>query len=256
MIKVKNNRQNPGAMFHYAHFICDCLFPEIINEIYKYDEVIREKTLEQTIGNFNKIYSEVMQNKNTELLPNDFKKLDIDVIIYKKKEYYCDKDNFTKFRDYIFLRYNIDSLVYNNNYPEVILIRRGERVNLIDDHILFEQNDNILTGKERREIKNIDAVEDYLKNKYPYRFKSLYFENMPFVEQIKYFNNAKLIICAHGAVMSNMFFCKNGTRIIEVTCGKNFVFFNTMVNILNIKLSRCLKNEYNNIIRHININTI
>ena len=34
MIKVINNR-NEGDLFHYAHFICDCLFPEIINDIYK-----------------------------------------------------------------------------------------------------------------------------------------------------------------------------------------------------------------------------
>lgn len=42
MIKIKNNRVD-GSLFHYAHFICDCLFPEIICDIFNYDEVIREK---------------------------------------------------------------------------------------------------------------------------------------------------------------------------------------------------------------------
>lgn len=29
MIRIKNNRKE-GSLFHYAHFICDCLFSEII----------------------------------------------------------------------------------------------------------------------------------------------------------------------------------------------------------------------------------
>lgn len=42
MIKVINNRSE-GSLFHYAHFICDCLFPEIMCDIFNYDEVIRLK---------------------------------------------------------------------------------------------------------------------------------------------------------------------------------------------------------------------
>jgi hypothetical protein len=85
MIKVKNNRIN-GSLFHYAHFLCDCLFPEIMNDTFKYDEVIREKNINQTIGNFSKIYKEVMMIKNTELLSDHFNNLNIDTIIYKNKE--------------------------------------------------------------------------------------------------------------------------------------------------------------------------
>ena len=44
MIKIKNVRQN-GYMFHYAHFICDCLFPEVISNIFNYKEVVREKNM-------------------------------------------------------------------------------------------------------------------------------------------------------------------------------------------------------------------
>ena len=48
MIKIKNIR-NAGSLFHYAHFIIDCLFPEIINNVYNYKEVIREKNIDQTL---------------------------------------------------------------------------------------------------------------------------------------------------------------------------------------------------------------
>ena len=51
MIRVKNNRYD-GSLFHYAHFICDCLFPEIIVDIFNYNEVIREKSIHQNNWKF------------------------------------------------------------------------------------------------------------------------------------------------------------------------------------------------------------
>ena len=255
MIRIKNNRKE-GSLFHYAHFICDCLFPEIINNIFKYDEVIRIKNIKQTIGNFAKIYTEVMMTKNTELLSENYNNIDVDIISYNNKEDYCDKINFDKFTNYIFSRYKINNLEYNTDYPEVILIKRNDRINLIDDEYLKRINTNITTGKERREIKDINKVEIYLQNKYDNKFKSLYFENLAFEEQIKYFSNAKLIICAHGAVMSNMFFCKQGTTIIEVTCETKWKFFDKIGEILNLKHIKCHTNDYDNIINCIEINKI
>jgi hypothetical protein len=256
MIKVKNSRYGYGKchLFHYAHFVCDCLFPEIINDIFKYDEVIREKNIDETIGNCSKIYTEVMNIKHTELLTKDFNDLKIDIIYYEIKEKYCDKPHFDKFRNYIFSRYNINNLEYNTEYPEVILIKRDNRINLIDDEYLAKINTNITTGKERREINNIDNVETYLKNKYNNKFKAIYFEHIAFKEQVLYFNNAKIIICAHGAVMSNMFFCKEGTTIIEVTCGVEWIFFDKISKILNLNHIKCNDNNYNELINCITIN--
>lgn len=247
MIKVKNQRIG-GSLFHYAHFICDCLFPEIIADIFNYNEVIREKNLNQTIGNFSKIYMDIMMVKNIELLTNDFNNLNVDTIHYKNKEKYIDKIYFDKFRNFIFERYNIKNLEYNN-YPKVILIKRGDRINLIDDEYLSKINTNITTGKDRREINNIIDIENFLQNKYENKFKSLYFENMPFEEQVKYFYNAKLIICAHGAVMANLFFCKEGTTIIEVTCNTSWVFFDKISNILKLNHIKCHKNNFDSIIK-------
>ena len=148
--------ENIINLFHYAHFICDCLFPEIVENIFNFKEVFREKSLLQTIGNFSKIYTEVMMTKHTELLRDDFNNLNVDAIFIKraKSEYY-NKINFDKFRRIIFKRYNIYHLEYNNEYPEVILVKRGDRKNLIDDEYLSKRNKNVTNGKERREINNI-----------------------------------------------------------------------------------------------------
>ena len=248
MIKLINNRCRcgGGSLFHYAHFICDCLFPEIISDVFNYGEVFREKIPFQTIGYFDKIYTDVLRIKNTELNSDYFKNLTVPVLKYKKKEEYLDKIYFDKFRKFIFERYNINHLEYNNDYPEIILIKRGGRIKLADNKV------NVSTGKERREIHNIIKVENLLQNKYKNKFKSLYFENLPFEEQVKYFNNAKIIVCAHGAVMSNMFFCKKKTKIIEVTCDKEWPFFLSMIKILNLNHIKCDENNFKSLARIIN----
>lgn len=255
MIKVKNQRKTGGNLFHYAHFVCDCLFPEVMNDIFKYKRVIREKNLFQSLGNFSKIYSDVMVVKHHEAVQQRFNNLKKRMIIYKTKERYCNPACFDKFRKYIFSRYKIKHLEYNNNYPKVLLIKRGTRIDLIADPQLAKINTNITTGKERREINEIDKVESYLLNKYKDNFKALYFENIPFEEQVLYFNNAKLIVCAHGAVMSNMFFCKKRTTILEITCNAKWKFFDTITRILRLNNIKCNDNNYEKIINYIdNIN--
>ena len=254
MIKIVNERINDGNLFHYAHFLADCLFPEIIHEVYKHSEVIREKNIEQTLGNFCIIYTDVMLTKNTELIKAKFDKLKIDTISCKNKECYCNKICFDKFRNYIFTRYTIEPLIYDEHYPQVILIKRGERINLIDDEYLKKININVTTGKERREINDIDSVEQYLKTKYTHKFKSVYLESINFEAQVRYFNNAKLIVVAHGAGMTNMFFCKEGTTIIEVTCAVKWQFFDVMSRILKLNHIKQHENNVDKIIRCIEQN--
>ena len=255
MIKVKNSRGG-GSLFHYAHFLCDCLFPEVINDIFKYEEVVREKNIKQTLGNFSKIYMDVMMIKNTELLSDQFNDLKVDIVLYPKKENYCDKIHVDKFRNFIFTRYKIDNLKYNDKYPEVVLVKRSDRIKLINDEYLEKINTNITTGKERREIDNIDTVEKYLQDKYTNKFRSIFFEHISFEEQVMYFNNARLIICAHGAVMSNMFFCKESTKIIDITCGCKWKFFDKLSEILNLEHIRCNQNTINEILNCIKNNEI
>jgi hypothetical protein len=255
MIKVINNRVD-GDLFHYAHFICDCLFPEIVNDVYKYKQVFRIKHAKQTIGNFGKIYTDVMSNSNTEVEKKTFDNLKFNTIVYKNKEQYSNITYFNKFRNFIFSRYNINPLVYNENYPRVILIKRYGRVNLLNDPQIMKQTKNYSTGKERREITQIDVIEKHLENKYGNLFKSVYLELTPFEEQVKYFNNAKLIIAAHGAGLSNLFFCKQRTKVIEVTCGKKWEFFDTISRVLNLQHIKCNKNKFDEIYNCIQMNTL
>jgi hypothetical protein len=251
-IKVINNRNKilKNNLFHYAHFICDCLFIEIINKFYDYNIVYRQKTLKQTIGNFEKIYEEVMNNKNIELKITDFIKLEYNEIILDKKEYHINIDSFNKFRYYIFERYNINHNLYNTSYPEVLLIKRGKRRQLLNDIDLIKINTSIRTGSERREIVKRNKLQKYLELKYTNKFNSVFLEDKCFEEQVNLFNNAKLIILAHGAALSNMFFCKKGTTIIEITCNMIWPFFDNISSILelnHIKVNNNIKSIISNL---------
>ena len=56
-----------SSKFQYPHFLVDVLMIEIDNNVFDYDVVYRIKDLRNTIGNFDKIYEEVMEVKNIEI---------------------------------------------------------------------------------------------------------------------------------------------------------------------------------------------
>jgi hypothetical protein len=220
------NRRSSGSLFHFAHFFSDCLYPEVLNEIYKYKKVIRIKNLDQTLGNFSKMYKEIMGNDTVEISESEFQsKIKIPTIL-RGKEHYNDLTSINKFRDFIFQRYGISPADYNPNYPEILLIRRGGRIELLNDPVLQKINNNKSTGSERREIKEVQHLEILLKRRYAQRTKTVYMETQPFEEQVKYFNNAKLIIMAHGAAMSSLIFCKPGLTTVMEIGNDNYPWFN------------------------------
>jgi hypothetical protein len=249
MIKVINNRKD-GSLYHYAHFIMDCLFNEILLDFDKYKKIYRKKNLKQTIGNFKNIYESILNVENIEIPDHEFDKLEVQLI----QTYRIDsptKDQIDKFKNYIFNKLNINQIENIHTYPEIILIKRGDHRDLIDDPELKKINKNITTGKERREINNIDKLQTFLECKYPKNVSTLVLENMPFIDQVRVFNNAKLIIGIHGAGLANVLFCKPNTILIEVNAYFRWDFLNNCCKVGNIKHIIC-DNNYDAIRRPIN----
>ena len=250
MIKILNRRES-GNLFHYAHFICDCLFPEIIAGIYKNKRIIREESISQTLGNFLPIYCIIMNCKCIEIELSLFDSVNAKLYINKAKEELTSPIYFDIFRKYMFNRFNINPDINYPKYPSVILIPRGKRVKLIRDESRELNNANYTNGYERREINNIEKVKIFMKHKYGNNFQTLILENIPFEQQIQYFNNAKLIVCAHGACMSNLFFCKKNTILYEITCGEVWTFFDTITKNLQIIHHKIKNNNSDVIIKRI-----
>lgn len=145
MVKIINKRKY-GNLFHYAHFMCDCVLQEIINDVQKNDVVYRIKNLDQTLGNFNEMYEQILGIKSIELTQDEFDKIDDKIITINCHDVKKARSNdFNKFRNYMFTKFGIKSSIYDKNYPEVLLIERGERINLIDDSVLSTINENVTT---------------------------------------------------------------------------------------------------------------
>ncbi|MDY0313770.1 MAG: glycosyltransferase family 61 protein [Bacteroidales bacterium] len=64
-----------------------------------------------------------------------------------------------------------------------------------------------------RSIENEEEVISCLKD---YKFEILKCEEMTVKDQIKYFSEAEVVIAPHGAGLSNIVFCKKGTKILEL----------------------------------------
>lgn len=243
---IKINCIHGGSLYHYAHFICDCLFPEVILKTYENGDVVRLKNLGQTIGNFSKIYEEVMGVKNIELDPKEYKELECEEMTVSRRKL-IKKIHFLMFHDFIIKRFQITKC---RGMPKVILIKRGGRIELLNDQVLIRRNTNVKTGCERREINEIEKLRNFLLERYPRKFKTLVLENIDFKDQVNYFYNAKLIIGIHGAALSNLFFCNQGTKVLEVLGDRKYPFFDKISTNLDLYHHKC-ENDYDKIVEKI-----
>jgi len=233
-VKIRNRRPG-GSLFHYAHFLYDCLFPEVNKKVYDMGPIVyRKKVLMQTIGNFSKIYEEVMGVKNVEVDEKVFKVLKEKNILVESRYKLPSKREFDYFRSYVLGRYMVED---DQSFPQVILIERGDRRELLNDDNLRKVNNNYTTGKERREIGRIGELKEYLGRLIPYVFKVVMLEDMPFGEQVKLFYNVKMVIAAHGAAMTNMLFSKEGMVLVEVReVGWEWKYFDDIAKKCGIRL--------------------
>jgi hypothetical protein len=117
------------------------------------------------------------------------------------------------------------------------LIKRGVSHTLINNPNVPEALKK--NGSNRREIKDINKLCAMLKARFTSNFKMVTLEHLTFKEQVSHFYNADIIIAAHGAGLSNMFFCRPQTKIIEVFCNKKWYFFPIISTMLDLDHSIC-----------------
>ena len=267
-IKITNVRRG-GNLFHYAHFLTDCLLPEVLAGVQAYDRVVRLRTIHQTLGNFSTMYTAVMGLEHCEILPEDFDSHEgdnivIDSVHYKKN---LSLKDIQVFRNHIYSQFGIEPSrklplrLWTRWFhfwswkqkkvrePDIFLIKRHAGIELVSDPHLSAMNRNRANGSERREIAEIDRVEEHLRKTYGARIQTLELEFIPFAEQVLYFNKARLIIAAHGAALSNMLFCTPGCRIIEVSCNTNWAFFDVISRLLRLDHVKCHDNSYEAVVR-------
>ena len=224
-------------LFHYAHFVCDFLFPLICNGYHNFKTIIREKCVNQTIGVFGEMFKEITETKYEELPTKEYNKYPASELIIVKKEDLKESD-FIFFQTFMWKKYKVK----NNTkvWPEVVLIKRTNQQLLNIDE--FETNKNEMyrlnNGSERREINEFTKVQDELTKKFAGKIKTISLENTSFEYQVNLFYHAKVIVAAHGSALSNLFFCKPKTTIVEIKSSL-WPFFNTISNTLKLRHIIC-----------------
>ena len=117
------------------------------------------------------------------------------------------------------------------------------RENLIPHAKIYNMKhkyDRIYISRSRathRKILNETDFEEYLKS---HNFHTLFLEDLGGIEQMAYFYNASVIISPHGAGLTNILFCKEGTEIIEIASNlmSSMEHFSHIAEIMKLKYMR------------------
>ena len=101
-----------------------------------------------------------------------------------------------------------------------------------NENVFIDRSDSIFNHNKL--VNNLEIIE-YLKKK---RFLIIKLAELSFNEQIKIFNEAKIIIGSHGAGLTNLIFCEPSTKVIEIG-NPNFDcdVFRNISNIQNLNYS-------------------
>jgi hypothetical protein len=102
----------------------------------------------------------------------------------------------------------------------------------------------IINRKNNRKIKS-DFIDFFVQN---HNFKEIILDDLDFQQQIDIFSYAENIIAVHGGALTNMVFCKQDVKIIELNSGFNPTCYNDAAKLLFKKIN--LKIDYRTILPH------
>ena len=99
--------------------------------------------------------------------------------------------------------------------PEIIDYIKNKFVPLVD-HNKFNHCEKVFISRADSGIRKIMNEDEIFKLFEPYGFKRYVLGGMSIIEQVALFNQAKIIVAAHGSSLVNLIFCNPGTKVIEI----------------------------------------
>ena len=102
----------------------------------------------------------------------------------------------------------------------------------------------IFLSRQNSNYRNLINEDDIIKTLKLNNFLIIDTNNLSIFEQIRYFKKASVVIGATGSALTNIIFCKKGTKILEITPVYKFDYekkmqikYSNICNVLNLKYS-------------------
>ena len=201
-----------GASGHenYAHWLID-IIPKIKMLNTKFSEKKIDYYYFSKLNNFQKQSLKILNIKNNFIDSNTYRHIKAKTLIavthpnYFKNTFFYAQSNLPKWIVLYLKKKFLRKKIKKKKKFEKFFINRDDSKK---DHCKFINNNQIIK---------------FLKER---NFKILKLSKLNFEDQIYIFNNAKIVISPHGAGLTNLIFCKKGTKILEFkpTTNKNLLF--------------------------------
>lgn len=225
--RILNLSQGASGHYNYSHWLLDML-----PKLKLYSEVFDFKDLDyiylNKLNNFQKSSLDLLGLKNIKIIDaNKFRHIQCNELIGTQHPTY--------FKGYI-----LDQAQY---VPEWII--HWLRESFLEKSLKYKTNDKIFIDRSESLFKHCQIINhnetiEFLKQK---GFEILKLENLSFEEQIYIFKNAKIVVSAHGAGLTNLCFSSPNCIVIEIKpCRPGYAYQNKVyeniskINNLNYKL--------------------
>lgn len=150
------------------------------------------------------------------LLPNKFKNLEFVIQtldLLELPHYFFDEKTNYKIKNIIVTTHAAPAGNFNQNQIKKISDKLKLKANIGSPKNLSRKIWLSRSHQNRRLIKNENEIVNFLLK---HEYEVIYPEELSIIQQIKIFNNAKTIISAHGAALTNLMFANENTKILEI----------------------------------------
>ena len=198
--RVLNLAQGASGHNNFSHWLLDMLPKlKLYNEIFKYDDL--DYLYLNEPNSFQKKSLELLGLQNLKIIDsNHYRHIECDELIATHHPSY--------FKGFI--------LDQAKHVPDWIIkwlrdsfLDKSKKINIKKNFFI----DRSLSNFKHSQIINLEETQNLLREK---NFDIVKLENLSFDEQIYIFSNAKIVIGAHGAGLTNLCFSKEKTKVIEI----------------------------------------
>lgn len=136
--------------------------------------------------------------------------------IPKEKRIYTDRDFHARCDQLIVPSFVRSEREHPSEYPKWVTNFLRNEFLLTRDVPLSEDYERIYISRSKawqRRLLNEEEVQTIMRERH---FRIVTLEDLSFMEQVRIFASAQIVVAPHGAGLGNLVFCKPGTKVVEM----------------------------------------